>query len=205
MRIKLILTLCLLSCLALALSAGATTEAKGDKKDSGKETFSALAYLPTGASPSLRGAGATANVKIYVESYSSDQDAQRLQAILLDGGPKALLNALEKMKSIGRIERDGTVGFYNLKFICLKQTATGRQITAVTDRPIGFLEAYFDTRSTDYPFGILQLDLKDDKKGKEEGEGALIYRARIKVLNGDNVDIENYGVNPIRLLSVRQL
>lgn len=42
MRIKLITTLCLLSCLALALSAGATTEAKGDKKDSGKETFSAL-------------------------------------------------------------------------------------------------------------------------------------------------------------------
>ena len=199
MRIKLILTLCLLSCLALALSAGATTKAKGDEKDSGKETFSALAYLPTG------GAGATANVKIYVESYSSDQDAQRLQAILLDGGPKALLNALEKMKSIGRIERDGTVGFYTLKFICSKQTATGRQITAVTDRPIGFLEAYFDTRSTDYPFGILQLDLKDDKKGKEEGEGTLIYRARIKVLNGDNVEIENYGVDPIRLMGVRQL
>ena len=149
-----------------------------------------MAYLPTSASPSLRGAGATANVKIYVESYSSDQDAQQLQAALLDGGPNALLKALEKMKSIGRIERDGTVGFYDLKFICSKQTATGRQITAVTDRPIGFLEAYFDTRSTNYPFGILQLDFKDDKKGKEEGEGALIYRALGKVLSGDNVEIE---------------
>lgn len=205
MRIKLITTFCLLACLALALSAGAKTVAKGDKNDSGKETFSAMSYLPTGASHSLRGAGATANVKIYVESYSSDQDAQQLQAALLDGGPNALLKALEKMKPIGRIERDGAVGFYDLKFICSKQTATGRQITAVTARPIGFLEAYFDTRSTNYPFGILQLDLKDDKKGKEEGEGALIYRARIKVLSGDNVEIENYGVDPIRLMSVRQL
>ena len=204
MRIKLITALCLLSCLALTVPTGATAATKGDKKGSGQETFSALAYLPTGVGISMRGAGATANVTINIESYSSDQDARQLQAALLDGGPDALLKALEKMKPIGRIERVGTVGFYDLKFIRSVPTETGRRIIAVTDRPIGFLEAYFAGRSTDYKFGILQLDLKDDKKGREEGAGALIYAARVKVLNGNQVEIENFGIDPIRLEGVRQ-
>jgi hypothetical protein len=36
--------------------------------------------------------------------------------------------------------------------------------------PIGFLEAYRGDRSTDYEPGIIGLDLKLDKKGKEVGE-----------------------------------
>jgi hypothetical protein len=196
MRIKLIALLCLLSCLLLAVPGAAT--AKGDKKDSGKETFSALAVLPASArSPS--------DVTINIESYSSAQDAQALQAALLDGGPDTLLKALEKMKPIGRIERVGTIGFYDFKFIRSVATPTGRRIIAVTDRPIGFLEAYFGTRSTDYKFGILQLDIKDDKKGKEKGVGSLIYAARIKVLDGDKFEIENLGIDPIRLEGVHQL
>lgn len=195
MRLKLATALCLLSCLALTALADVT--ARGDKKGSGKETFSALAVLLS--------AGATTNVTINIESYSSDQDARALQAALLDGGPDALLKALEKMKPIGRIERVGTVSFYDFKFIRSVSTPTGRQIIAVTDRPIGFLEAYFAGRSTDYKFGILQIDLKDDKKGKEEGEGALIYAAQIKALDGDKFEIENFGVDPIKLMGVRQL
>jgi hypothetical protein len=197
MRIKLIIALCLLSCLLLTVPTGATAEARGNKQGSGKETFSALAVLPA--------AGPTANVTIYIESCSSAQDAQALQGALTDGGPDVLLKALEKMKSIGRIERVGTVSFYDFRFIRSVATPTGRRIIAVTDRPIGFLEAYFSTRSMDYKFGILQLDLKDDKKGREEGEGTLIYAARIKALAGDKFEIENYGIDPIRLQGVRQL
>jgi len=206
MRIVLITALCLLSGLALTLVTGATAAAKMDKKGSGsdKETFSALAYLPSGIGPAMRGAGSTANVTINIEGYSSDEDAQHLQAALSDG-PDTLLKALERMKSIGRIEREGTISFYDFKFIRSTPTETGRRIIAVTDRPIGFLEAYFDGRSTDYKFGILQLDLKDDKKGKEEGVGALIYSAKIKLLTGNQVDIENFGIDPIRLEGVRQL
>ena len=193
----------------LALTVRSET-APADKMDKpvasfGKETFSALAYLPSGVGPAMRGAGATANVNIYIESYSSDEDAQELKAALFEGGSQRLLGALEKMKSIGRIEREGTVSFYDFKFIRSTPTETGRRITAVTDRPIGFLENYFATRSADYQFGILQLDLKDDKKGKEDGVGALIYSAKIKILNGNQIEIENFGIDPIRLEGVRQL
>jgi hypothetical protein len=181
----------------LAVPAGATSQATGDQSGSGKETFSALAdFLPSGG---------TRNVTIYIDGYSSQQEVQQLQETLDSGGPDALLTALEKLKPIGRIEREGTVSFYDFKLIISRPTPTGRQILAITDRPMGFREEARDTRSTEYPFGILQLDLKDDKKGKEEGEGTLIYAAQLKDLNLDKLNIENYSVDPIKLLGVRQL
>ena len=44
---------------------------------------------------------------------------------------------------------------------------------------------------------------KPDKKGKEEGQGSLIYSAKIKI-DGNKIEIENYGIEPIRLMSVRK-
>jgi hypothetical protein len=123
---------------------------------------------------------------------------------MLDSGPNGLLKALQKMKPIGSIETDGTVGFYDFKFIVSKPTATGRQIYAVTDRPIGFFEAYHDARSRDYPFGILQMELKTEDNEKQRGEGTLVYAAKIKGLAGDRVDIENFTFAPIKLLAVRR-
>jgi hypothetical protein len=197
MRIKLVTSLCLLCCLALAAPIGAKSRTNGNQDGSGKETFSALAdILPSGG---------TRNVTIYIDSYSTQQEAQQLEEISRSDGQDGLLKALEKMKSIGRIEREGTVSFYTFKLIISKPTPTGREIIAITDRPMGFREEARDTRSTEYPFGILQLDLKDDKKGKEEGEGTLIYAAQIENLNLDSLNVDNYSVDPVKLLGVHQL
>jgi hypothetical protein len=191
MRIRLSVGVLVMVCAALVVPMSA---ASGSKK--GNEVFSALAQLPV--------QGTTSNVKIYISGYSSPQDAERLNATLLKGGPNALLKALKKMKSLGHIERDGSVGFYDFKMILSTTTATGRHIYAVADRPIGFLEAYYSTRSSDYPFGIMELDLKGDDE-KEKGEGTLIYAARIRVIRGEKVEIENITFAPIRLLSLREL
>ena len=208
MRITHIAAWCLFLSLALTVPTGATaaaTKIDGDGSGFGTETFSALAYLPTGLGPAMRGAGATANVTINIESYSSDEDARQLQGALVEGGPDRLLKVLEKMKSIGRIERVGTISFYDFKYIRSTPTETGRRIIAVTDRPIGFLENYFGTRSRDYKFGILQLNLQNDKKGREKGVGVLIFAAKIKLLQGTQIEIENFGIDPIQLEGVRQL
>jgi hypothetical protein len=170
-----------------------------------KEKFGALAYLPSGAGPAMVGAGARANVDLFVNSYTSDEDAKRLAGLLVESGPNALLKALEKAKSIGKITLTGRVGFYDLKLIRSHRTPEGRRIYAVGDRPVGFLEVYAGNRSLDYPFGILQVDLKTKENGKEEGEGSLIYSAKIKVLDGNSIDVESYGIAPIRLMAVRKL
>ena len=146
MSIKQITAFSLLYCLPLSLPV-ATAEKDG--KESGKEIFSALAYLPTGLGPAMRGAGAMVNVTIYIDGYSSEQDAQLLRGTLIEGGSDALLKALEKMKPIGRIERTGTVGFYDFKFIRSIPTDSGRRIIAVTDRPISFVEVFRGGRSRD--------------------------------------------------------
>jgi hypothetical protein len=174
--------------LALAAVPAASSAAAAAKA----EKFTALAYLPT--------SGATADVTITIDGYSSPEDVHALHALLADSGPDALLKALEKRDSMGKISRTGSVGFYDLKVIRSIPTERGRRIIAVTDRPIGFLEAYYNTRSTDYRFGVLRLDLEGDK-----GTGELIYAAKINVKDDGTIEIENYGITPVRLAGVHKL
>ena len=184
--------------LALSLAA-----AQGEKREN--EKFSALAYLPSGAGRRMVGAGSTANIDLYINDYTGDEEAKALAGSLLDGGPNVLLKALEKRDAIGKITLSGRVGFYDLKLIRSHKTHGGRQIYAVGDRPMGFLELYYSGISRDYEFGILMLDLKKNKKGIEEGQGTLIYAAKIKVLKDKKIELENYGVQPVRLMGVRKL
>jgi hypothetical protein len=160
------------------------------------ETFSALAYLPAGP-----GAGNTANVTITISSYSTPEEVQNLHAILVDRGPEVALKALEKMKTKGRISLTGTIGFYEFKAIMSIPSPTGRRIFAAADRPISFLEQYYSTRSSDYKFGLMELDLDQ----KDRGEGTLVYAAKVKLINSDNIEIENFGIEPIKLMGVRKL
>jgi hypothetical protein len=183
---------------AAARPAGAVTptEVTADEMQ-GEKVYSALAELPV--------ADRTLNVKIYINNYSTADDLKGLNSLLLSGGEEAMLKALRKMKARGRIQQDGTISFYDLKLIVSTQTPKGRHIYAITDRPIGFLEAYVSSRSKDYRFGILELDLQANEKGKEKGEGTLIYAAKIKVMDEQKVDVENFTFAPIRLLGVREL
>jgi len=174
------------------------------------EHYSALAYLPSGAGPRMVGAGATMNIDIVIQRYSTDAEAQELAQILLSSGSDAVLKALQKKKSIGKVSLVGRVGFFDLKLIRSRPVEGGRFIIAVSDRPIGFLEAYNSGRSMDYTFGILQLQLKrkeEDKgeKVKEEGEGSLIYAAKVKVIDKSKIEIENFGISPAELKGVRRL
>lgn len=167
------------------------------------EQFSALGVLPAGAGVRMVGAGSTMNLNIYIDSYTSDADTQEYAKLLVESGSDALLKALEKAKPIGKVQLVRRVGFFDLKLIRSRPTEGGRRIIGVCDRPIQFLEAYAGSRSLDYTFGIVILNLKTNKKGKEEGVGQLIYAAKVKV-DGNTVEVENYGVEPTRLQGVRK-
>ena len=195
MRFRIFVGLFLVFCVALVIPGAGASEVA--PKNMRSEVFSALAQLPT--------VGTTMNVRIDISGYSTEQEGKQLHALLLDGGPDALLKTLRKMKSKGRIQPEGSLSFYDFKFILSTKTPTGRHIYAVADRPLQFLESYYSTCSTDYPFGILELDLKERENGKDKGVGTLIYAAKIRVLDSEKVDIENLTFAPIKLLGVRQL
>jgi hypothetical protein len=200
MKARFFIVSLLLVVLALSLSGPAPAQEEKQKS----EKFSALAHMPHGAGPAMVGSGARMNVDLWVNSYTSDAEAKSMAGALMEGGPDALLKLLEKAKTIGKIRLTGRAGFYDFKLIRSHQTENGRRIYAVGDRPIGFLEMYAGNRSLDYPFGILQLELKKNSKGREEGTGALLYSAKIKVLEGNSIDVESYGIGPIQLLGVRK-
>jgi len=200
MKSRIFIAGCFLVIGALCFSMAPAQEQKPKK-----EKFGALAYLPSGAGPMMAGAGLRVNVDVYIDGYTSDAEAKRLAGVLLEGGSDALLKALEKAHTIGKIRLSGRVGFYDFKLIRSHRTEGGRRIYAIGDRPVGFLEAYYSGRSRDYEFGILQLDLKKNSKGREEGSGALLYAARIKVIGGNSIEVESYGIDAIRLMGVRKL
>lgn len=193
------------SCLLVVCAVDLSPNGLAQEQKPENEKFSALAHLPSGIGRPMIGVGTTANVDLYVNGYTTDEEAKTMAALLIDGGSEALLKGLEKADSKGKFTLSGRVGFYDLKVIRSRPTKTGRQIYAVGDRPMGFLEIYYSGRSKDYEFGILMLDLKKNKKGREEGSGVLIYAAKIKLLDGKTLDIENYGIDPVRLMGVRKL
>ena len=161
------------------------------------EHFTMVASLP-------RSPTTTAWADVRVSHYTNDATTQRMAALLVEGGQDALVKALEKAKPIGKASLSSRVGFFDLKMIRSRKTPTGRRIIGVSDRPIGFLEAYDGGRSMDYKLGILVLDLKIDKKGKEVGQGILLYASKVKIKKG-KLDIEYMGLDPISLRNVRKV
>lgn len=159
------------------------------------ERFSATLTVLSGPT-----AGRVRPVTIYINDYSSDAEAAQLAGAFADGGSKALFKVLTKMKSKGRVAPTGSTG-YQVRFIRSVQTPNGRKITMLTDRPISFLERYYGTRSSDYQYGLVELNLNDEGKG----EGSLIWAAKVKSLSGNSIEVENFGIQPARLMAVRKL
>src|SRR5688572_33465258 len=99
-----------LACCFLVIGALTIDTAPAQEQKPQKEQFGALAYLPSGAGPMMAGAGAKANIDLYVDSYTSDAEAKRLAGVLRQGGSDALLRALQNADTIGKIRLTGRVG-----------------------------------------------------------------------------------------------
>ena len=186
-------------CLSLTVFAQTTEQSKPTPTPKPKpkvEHFTAVASLP-------RSPTRTAWVDIRINRYTSDATTKRMAAVLVEGGQDALVKELEKAKPVGHASLSARVGFFDLKLVRSRKTPTGRRIIGVSDRPIGFLEAYGGGRSMDYKLGIVVLDLARNKKGKEVGEGMLLYASQVKIENG-KLEIEYVGMDPIKLRNVRK-
>ena len=193
MTTKIIGLLLAICCLSFTAFSQTTEEAQPTPKP---EHFSAVASLP-------RSPARTAWVDFRIDRYTDDSTTQRMAAVLVEGGQDALVKELEKAETIGHASLSMRVGAFDLKVIRSRKTPTGRRIIGVSDRPIGFLEVYRFGRSMDYKLGILVLDLKTNKKGKEVGQGILLYASQVKIEDG-KLEIEYVGMDPIKLRNVHK-
>jgi hypothetical protein len=147
-----------------------------------------------------RAAGKTFNVTVAIDSYSTPEDQKLLISAFTQGGQAALSNALSKMQSKGRVAVTGTLG-YSIAYVRTFSTEDGRKIRLITDRPIRFVEARENGRSTDYDVSALELNINDDKS---MSSGTLIIGLRVKVDKDNQFVFESYGSGPWKLVNVME-
>jgi hypothetical protein len=142
--------------------------------------------------------GKSFGAAIRITGWTTDQQVKDFIGTLREKGPDGLVSAMEKTEDVGRLSPTGFVGS-GFRFARYRPTANGGlHIVMVTNRPISFGESYHGTRSRDYQFGIVVLDV--DKDGK--GSGQLAPVCKIKFNKKNELEIEHYGQKPFRLTNV---
>jgi hypothetical protein len=176
--------------LATLLLTGVTLALAAD--DRKVETIDATAM---GTSTQM---GKLVNVKVTIYEYSTDEDRQILIEAFTKGQNQGLVNALTKMKSVGRIAITGTIG-YDLSFIRLVPTPTGRKIRFVTNRLLRIGESYYNTQSTAYNLTAGEIEINDSDKDKSSG---VLYPAAQLVINKEGQLEFNLRENAWKLTNI---
>jgi len=122
--------------------------------------------------------GQVISITVTIYEFSTPEDRQILVEAFNKGQNQGLVNALTKMKAVGHIAITGTLG-YDLSFIRLVTTPTGRSIRFVTNRQITFGEAFFDTQSQ--AFNLTAGELNIDNQDKKKSTGLLYPAAQLAI------------------------
>src|ERR1700688_1100829 len=108
------------------------------------------------------------NITLIIYEYSTQADKQILSEAFQSGKDQGLYNALSNMKAVGHIAVAGTIG-YDVSYIEVIPTPTGRKIRFVTNRLLRFGEVYRDSLSTSYNLTSGGLNLNDADNTKSTG------------------------------------
>ena len=182
--------------LVVSCAAGAFAEEKKNR-----ETF--FATVLQQANMRLPGGG-TFQLTMNVDQWTSLEDRKRLLAVFKEGGSEALMKELHKMKA-GFIVPPAFARWPSWEVdvaSTIPQPDGGRIVRLFTERPIIFGEAYYNTRSKEYEFGVVELKLNADG----EGEGMTIPAAKLSLSDKGELVVETlpYTTGPQRLIGVRQ-
>ncbi len=142
--------------------------------------------------------GRVIGITIIIYDYSTAADRQILVDAYTKGQNKGLSSALQKMPAVGRIAITGTLG-YDLSYIRLIPTPTGRKIRFVTNRKISFGEAWSDSPTMSFDLTAGEININDQDKSKSEG---VLYPAAQLVLNSEGQLSFELNQNPWKLVNI---
>ena len=155
------------------------------------------------------GTGATATVDFTIERWTRPGERAQLIATMLEQGQDALLSALQKMPSHGRMRFPGLEGpdplnarlGWDIRYTAQEPLPEGgRRIMMALDRYITFWEARARPRTIDYPFTLVEMRVNRDG----EGEGKLSIATKINFDKKKNIiELETYASEPVRLQNVK--
>ena len=136
---------------------------------------------------------------IQVDEYTSDEEFIEFLEILAGGGPRRLEDAFLRSRK-GRIVID-SLG-YDVALARSAPTRSGRVVRVFTVRHLGFDESVGRSRSREYPFGMIELQL--DHNGR--GDGVLVVAARLYLNPDGGLAVETFretfATPAFRLLNV---
>jgi hypothetical protein len=142
--------------------------------------------------------GQNIGVTLMIYEFSTPADRAILAAAFEKGQNQGLVNALQKMRTVGRVEFTGTLG-NDCAYIAVTPTATGRHIVFVTNRQIRFGEAWTDSQTMSYDLTAGILDLNDQDKSKSTG---TVYPLAQLVIDKQGKLQWDLNQNPWRLSDV---
>jgi len=142
--------------------------------------------------------GKTIQVSLHIYDYSTEDDRQILIEAFEKGKNQGLVNALEKMNAVGRIAISGTLG-YDVSYIRLIPTPTGRKIRFITNRLLRFGETYYSARTVDYNLTGGEVDLND--KDKDKSTGVLYPAAKLRLDKDKQLSLD-LNQNPWKLVNI---
>jgi hypothetical protein len=131
--------------------------------------------------------GQNVEVRLIINDYSTMEERQVLVDAFTKGQNQGLVTALQKMRAVGRISLTGTVG-YDVSFIRMIPTPTGRKLRFITNRQIRFGEAWTDSQSMSFDLSGGEIDINDSDKSKSTG--VLFPRAQLVIDKQGQVQID---------------
>jgi hypothetical protein len=155
-------------------------------------------------------AGRSTNVwDIRINRWTTPDERKNLLQTIVEDKPNDILKALTRLPDHGRMRIPGHVGPDPMKVVLgwtLHYAWTtpldegGHRIVLATDRYITFEEARANPRTMDYPFTLLEIRL--DRNGEGVGKAAVATKITFDKKK-NTMELENYGIEPIRLQSVK--
>ena len=142
--------------------------------------------------------GQNIGITLNIYEFSTPADRQLLLQAYEKGQNQGLVNALQKMRAVGHIEITGTLG-YDVSYIKMTPTSTGRKIVFATNRQITFGEAWSDSQSASFNLTAGVFEINDQAKSKSTG---MLYPLAQLVLDKEGQLQLDLNQNPWRLSGV---
>ncbi|MGA2085006.1 MAG: hypothetical protein ABSG60_05755 [Terracidiphilus sp.] len=143
-------------------------------------------------------AGSMVSVTLIIYNYSTPSDLQILSQAFQEGQDRGLAAALSKTKAVGQCSITGAIS-YDVAFIQMVPTPTGRQITFITSRPHLFDEADSPASSPSFDLAVGQFDLNDTDPAKSTG---FLYPASKLVIDKQGAIHYDLAGSPWSLVKV---
>lgn len=142
----------------------------------------------------------TRTFTLRIDARTPESEIPRLLNILQEQGQEDLLKEI-RGRNLGSFSLGGSIG-HDLNAVSIENTDSDHmRIRAVFERWLGFGEIRNGYRSLDYPFGYLEIVI-DRRTGKGDGTFIPAAKIRFREKNGGQVEIEDFGTFPAKLLGV---